>query len=187
MTGSAPHIPEDDIEAAAQQPVQDENARTKSDGHSLSDPAQSIHQLPEDHREAEAPQPVQAEKPSADGDKCSHGDELPELTYNQMLCRFAYKVRAGSRLANASLNFDNLSRINTIHLMNELAKCEQAIRKNNAAPQDIEHLEDLLHRYSKSVKVAMVIVFSLTCSHVSYRCSGSRILVQTLQVRELFP
>ena len=187
MAGSAPHIPEDDIEAAAQQNVQDENARTKSDGRSLSDPAQPIHQLPEDHMEAEAQQPVQAEKPSADDDKCSHGDEVPELTYNQMLYEFINTAPAGTRLANTFLYFDNLSRVNLLYLMNELAKYEQAMQKDKTAPQDMEQLGDLLHRYSKSVKVAIVIVFSLRCLHVSYRCSGPRILVQTPHARELAP
>lgn len=134
MAGSAPHTSEDDIEATAQQPVQDENA-------------------------------------PADGDKRSHSDELPELTYEQMLCEYISSVKAPS-VANAFSDFDNLSRVNIVHLMNELAKYERAMQKNKAAPQDIEQLGDLLHRYSKSVNVAMMIVFSLRCLRVSYRCSG---------------
>ena len=180
MAGSAPHIPEDDIEAAAQQPAQDGNAPTKGDERSLSDKAESIPKLPEDHMEATAQQALPAENAPADGDKRSHGDELPELTYNQML------YQSVNRVYDAFLDFDNLSRVNLLYLMNELAKYEQAMQKNKTAPQDMEQLGDLLHLYSKSVKVAIVIMFSLRCLHVSYRCSGPRILVQTLQAWGLF-
>ena len=147
MARSALHVVGDDIEAAAQQPVQDENI-------------------------------------SADGDKSSRSNEPPELlTYEQRLFRINRRFQHG-RLANAFVDFDKLSRMNILHLMNELAKYEQAMQKNKPAPQDIEQLGDLLHRYSKSVKVAIVIVFSLRCLHVSYRCSGPRILVQAPQPRE---
>ena len=46
--------------------------------------------------------------------------------------------------------------------MNELAKYDQAMRKDKAAPQDIEHIGDLLHRYSKCVYLAMMLAFPLT-------------------------
>ena len=178
MEGSAPYIPADDIEATAQQPVQDEDAPADRDRSSLSDMAESVPQLPKDDMETAAQQPVQDKNPPADGDKCSHGDESPELTYEQRLYRYIDQTKVF-----IGLDFDNLSRVNLVHLMNELAKYEQAMKKNKASPQDIEHLGDLLHRYSKSVKVAMVIGFSLRCLYVSYRCSGPRILVQKLQVR----
>ena len=145
MAKVAPHIPEDDIEAVAQQSIQDENT-------------------------------------PADGDEHSHSNKIPEQTYEQLLYKYTSTYNKGEP-ANTFLDFDSLSRMNIVHLMNELAKYEQAMKKNEAAPQDIEHFEDLLHRYSKSVKVAMVIVFLLRCLHVSYRYSGPRILVQTLQVR----
>ena len=113
MAGSAPQLLEDDIEAAAQQPVQDEN-------------------------------------PPADGDKRSHSGELPELTYEQDLyqCMNSYRRAA---LGDAYLDFRDLSQINIVHLMNELAKYDQAMRKDKAAPKDMLHVGDLLHRYSECV------------------------------------
>ena len=69
------------------------------------------------------------------------------------------------------MDFRNLSQMSILHLMNELAKHEQATKNNKAAPQDIEHLENLLHRYSKSMKLVMVVDTSLRYLHVSYRCS----------------
>ena len=186
MARSAPHTSEDNIEATAQQPVQDENAPPDRDRSSFSDVAESAPQFPKDDIEAAAQQPAQDENAPADGGKSSHSDELPKLTYEQLLYKYINQPRE-SRIANAVLNFDNLSRVNVVHLMNELAKYGQAMERNEAAPQDIEHLEDLLHRYSKSVKVAMAIgSFSLIYLHVSYCCSGPRILVQTLRNRGFF-
>ena len=186
MAGSAPHIPDDDIEAAAQQPAQDENAPAKGDERSLSDKAESIPKLPEDHMEAMAQQALPAENAPADGDRSSHSNELPKLTYEQLL----YEYNVGTRnvdLANVFLEFRNLSRMTIIHLMNELAKYEQRIIfKGTANLQDIEHLEDLMHRYSKSVRAAVVVVFSLRCLHNSYRCSRPRILVQTPQIQPIY-
>ena len=185
MAEPARKSPEDDIEATAQQPVKDENAPADRDRSSFSDGAESAPQLPKDDIETAAQQPVQDENAPADGGKSSHSDELPELTYERLLYKFV-STSKDYRIANAFLNFDNLSRVNVMHLMNELAKYEEAMRKNKAAPQDIEQLGDLLHRYSKSVKVAMVIGFSLRRLHVSYRCSGPQILVQIFQARAYY-
>ncbi len=110
MAESAPQLPEDDIEAAAQQPVPDENA-------------------------------------PADGDKSSHSDQLSEVTYEQSL----YHYVRGFPATMGCVDFEDLSEMNIVHLMNELAKYDQAMRKDEAAPQDIEHVGDLVHRYSKCV------------------------------------
>ena len=94
MARSAPHTPEDDIEATAQQPVQDENSPADSDRSSLSDVAESAPELSED-------------------------DELSERTYEQELYKFVITSK-DDRLANSFIDFDNLSRVNILHLMNEL-------------------------------------------------------------------
>ena len=182
MAGSAPHIPKDEIEAAAQQTVQNETLPADGNRSSFSDVAESAPHIPKDDIEAVVQQSVRDENAPAGGDKSSHSDELPELTYKQLLYKYVDEFK-DLRFANVFLNFDNLSRVNIIHLVKELAKYEQVMRDNKAAPQEIEHLGDLLHRYSRSVKFAMVIVFSLTCLNVSHRRSGPRILVQTLRVR----
>ena len=150
MARSAPHVAKDDIEATAQQAAQEENSPADGDRSSLSDVAESAPQLPEDDNEAAAQQPVQDEDPPVDGDNPSHSNEVPEPTYEQFLYKYIIYTKA-PEYANAFLDFDNLSRVNLIHLMNELAKYEQAMEKNKAAPPDIEHLGDLLHRYSKCV------------------------------------
>ena len=171
MAGSAPHIPKDDIEAAAQQPIQDEHAPVESDRSSLPNVAESALQLPKGDIEAAAQQPIQDEKPPADGDKRSHSDEHPEPTYEQRLYEFTNSIES-LIVGDVCLYFRQLSYTNILHLMNELAKYEQATKNNKAAPKDVERLGDLLHRHSKSVKVAMVIVLSLRWLYVSYRCSG---------------
>ena len=150
MSGSAHHTPEDDIEATAQQPIQDQNAPTDSDRSSLSDVAESAPQLPGDDIEATVQQPVHDESPPAGGDNHSHSDELPELPYEQRLYEYT-NPSGGNRFHADCLDFYHLSQINIVHLMNELAKYDKAMMEDKAAPQDIEHLGDLLHRYSKSV------------------------------------
>ena len=143
--------------------------------------AESAPQLPEDDNEAAAQQPVPDENAPADGDNSSHSYQLPEVTYEHGLY---YYVRENKGLIDIMgyVDFEDLSKMNIAHLMNELAKYDQATRKDHAAPQDMEHVGDLLHRYSKCMKFAMVIVFPLMYLHVSYRGSGPRILVQTPQV-----
>ena len=113
MAESAPQLPENDIEAALQQPVQDENAPT-------------------------------------DDDKRSSSDKYEGQTYNQRLYENRYG-RWEPRIPMYIVDFDELSRVNCIYLMNELAKYDQAMIRDKAAPQDIEHVGDLLHRYSKRV------------------------------------
>ncbi len=110
MAESAPQLPEDDIEAAAQQPVQDENAL-------------------------------------ADGDRSSQSNGYNELTYEQRLYGFVEDTRL--QVNRTFLDFQDLSRMHIVHLTNELAKYDQAMEKDKAAPQDIEHIGDLLHRYSE--------------------------------------
>ena len=132
MAESAPHLPEDDIEAAPQRM------------------AESAPQLPEDDIEAAPQQPVQDENAPADADKSSHSDESPQPTYEQRLYK---SVKSRNKIWNLRgyLDFQDLSEMNIVHLMNELAKYDQAMMKDKAAPQDIEHVGDLLHRYSKRV------------------------------------
>ena len=163
MAESAPHLPEDDIEAAPQRM------------------AESAPQLPEDDIEAAPQQPVQDENAPADADKSSHSDESPQPTYEQRLYK-SVKSRNKNWSLRGYLDFQDLSEMNIVYLMNELAKYDQATKKNMIAPQDIEHVGDLLHRYSKCVYFAMMIVSSLIYLHVSNRGSGPRILVQTPQV-----
>lgn len=98
MSKPARHIPEDGIKATAQQPVQDENPPADNDRNSLSDGAESAPQLPGDDIEAAAQQPVQDKNPPADGDKLSYSDELPELTYEQLLYKFIFSWRSMSKL-----------------------------------------------------------------------------------------
>lgn len=113
MVVSAPQIPKDDIEAAAQQTVQDENA-------------------------------------PADGDKRSTSDRYEGQTYEQRL--YGYVVSQPDDPCGGALSdFHELSRVNIQHLRNELAKYGEVMVIDKAAPQDIEHVEDLLHRYSKCV------------------------------------
>ena len=123
MAESAPQLPENDIEAAPQQSVQDENAPT-------------------------------------DGGKRSTRDKYEGQTYEQRLYRYATSGWADREWATSEwapkspiclVDFHELSRVNCTHLMNELAKYDQTMVKGKAAPQDIEHVGDLLHRYSKRV------------------------------------
>ena len=111
MAESAPQLLENDIEAAPQQSVQDENAPT-------------------------------------DGGKRSTRDKYEGQNYEQRLYESVYIMR-DAKFARSFMNFHDLSLMNILHLMNELAKYDQAMRKDRAVPQDIEHIGDLLHRYSK--------------------------------------
>ena len=111
MVESAPHLPEHDIEAAPQQPVQDEN-------------------------------------PPADGNKSSSSDKDEGQTYEQRLYNYVNYVKNYPD-STGYLDFHDLAQVNILRLMNELAKYDQAMRKDKAAPQDIENVGNLLHRYSK--------------------------------------
>ena len=111
--------------------------------------AESTPQPPEHDIEAAPQQPVQDENPPADGDKRSSGDKDEEQTYEQRLYNYVINYIKGSPDSTGYLDFRDLAQMNIIHLMNELAKYEHAMRKDEAAPQDIENVETLLHRYSK--------------------------------------
>ena len=143
--------------------------------------AESAPQLPEDDIEAAVQQIVQNENAPADGDKRSTSDTDEGQTYEQRLFEFK-NLNENEVFSDSFFDFRDLSLINIVHLMNELAKCNQALKKDKAAPQDIERVGALLHRYSKCVYFAMVVVFLLIYLHISYRCSGPRILVQTQRV-----
>ena len=113
MAGSAPQLPENDIEAAAQHPIPDNNA-------------------------------------PADGDKRSTSDRYEGQTYEQRLYGCVDSQPDDLR-GGALSDFHKLSQVNIQHLRNELAKYGEVMVTDKAAPQDIEHVEDLLHRYSKCV------------------------------------
>ena len=104
--------------------------------------AESAPQLPEDNIEAAAQQPVQNENVPA--------DRYNGMTYEQRLYEFSATNR-DSRFRRGVVDFRDLSYMNIVHLMNELAKYDGAMEKDKAAPQDIGHVEDLLHRYSEYV------------------------------------
>ena len=112
--------------------------------------AESAPQPPKDDIEAAAAQePVQMENAPADGDRSSSSKKNEEQTYEQRLYGFVdTKYFSHLRYTNF-LDFQKLSRMNVTHLTNELAKYHEAIEKDKAAPQNMEHVGDLLHRYSK--------------------------------------
>ena len=112
--------------------------------------AESVPRLPEDDIEAAAQQSVQDENAPANRDKSSRINRFEGKTYEQHLYDFV-KSRGNYPLRPSCLDFRDLSKMNIVHLMNELAKYDQAMMKDKAAPQDIEHVGDLLHRYSKRV------------------------------------
>ena len=141
--------------------------------------AESAPQPPKDDIEAAATQePVQIEIAPADGDRSSSSNKDKEQTYERHLYDYIKMDLLNLRRHPKLLDFQKLSLMNIVHLTNELAKYDQAIEKDEAAPQDIERVGDLLHRYSKFVQFAVVIVFPLMYLHVSYRGSGPRILVK---------
>ena len=113
--------------------------------------AESAPQLPEDDIEAAAQQSVQDENTPADAHKRSHSDESPQPTYEQNLYNFVKSHKESPTGLMGLLDFQNLSKMNIVHLMNELAKYDQATKNDKLAPGDIEHIGDLSHRYSKCV------------------------------------
>ena len=117
-------------------------------------------QPPEHDIEAAPQRPVQDENAPADGYKRLTSDRYEGQTYEQRLYRYVNRIK-GFQASTNYLEFRDLAQMNIIHLMNELAKYDQAMRKDEAAPQDIENVETLLHRYSKCVYLAMVIAFPL--------------------------
>ena len=110
--------------------------------------AESVPQPPEHDIEAAPQQPVQDENPLADGNKSSSSDNDEGQTYEQRLYNYVNDIKNYPDSTGYQV-FHDLSQMNILHLMNELAKSDQAMRKDKAAPQDIEHVGDLLHRYSK--------------------------------------
>ena len=110
--------------------------------------AESVSQPPEHDIEAAPQQPLQDGNTPADGNKSSSSDKDEGQTYEQCLYNYVDHIK---KYKNSTfyLNFHHLSQMNVLHLINELAKYDQAMRKDKAAPQDIEHVGDMLHRYSK--------------------------------------
>lgn len=107
-------------------------------------------QPPKDEIEAAAAQePVQMENAPADGDRSSSSNKNDEQTYEQRLYNYAKEDARLLRRNENYLDFQKLSRMNVTHLTNELAKYHEAIEKDKAAPQNMEHVGDLLHRYGK--------------------------------------
>ncbi|KAK0512871.1 hypothetical protein JMJ35_004888 [Cladonia borealis] len=113
--------------------------------------AESVPQPPEHDIEAAPQQHVPDENAPVDGDKSSHSDQSPKLTYEQRLFEHVRPIR-NTTFARSFIDFHDLSQINILRLMNELAAYDQAMDLIKAAPQDIEAVGDLLHRYTTAVQ-----------------------------------
>ena len=122
--------------------------------------AESTPQPPEHDIEAAPQQPIQDENPPADGDKHPTSDNYGELIYQERL--YNYIKPTGDFGSTLYLDFHDLAQMNILRLMGELAKYDQAGRKDKLALGDHEHIGDLLHRYSKCVYLAMMLAFPLT-------------------------
>ena len=88
-------------------------------------------QPPEHDIEAAPQKHVPDENAPADGVKSSHSDQSPKQTYEQCLYNYVNDIKKHSDSTGYQV-FHDLSQMNILHLMNELAKYDQAMERQGS-------------------------------------------------------